>query len=299
MRPAEAFDVQMLGTSKLLFSTFSYNIGDGPLEIMGGDIGNGVQNVEQVIYRSDGTSYTRRAGTYEYHAAHDHIHFDNYALYTLQPVNAPGASAREGHKTTFCLMDTNKAPSPYDGLGGDLPTYTQCGRSVQGISVGWGDKYGYWLADQDIDVTGLPSGDYTLTIEIDPNNHVLETNDTDNTSMIFVNLDMVNYVATVIDEPGDPNEPPAAPVQITSVSPDQGRKNDQVNVTITGSGFVEGMPVYFENGQGPQPDITVISVDGTSIKAVVSTGKGGPKRDLTWDLRVGSGHKSNAFTVTP
>ena len=31
--------------------------------------------------------------------------------------------------------------------------------------------------------------------------------------------------------------------------------------------------------------------------ALVREGRVG--RDLTWDLRVGSGHKSNAFTVTP
>jgi hypothetical protein len=298
MRPAEALDVRLQGT-ELLFSTFSYNIGDGPLEIQGGDIGNGVQNVDQIIYRSDGSSYGRRAGTFEYHAAHAHIHFSNYATYMLQPVNAPGASAREGHKTTFCLMDTDKAPAPYASSAG--ARYTQCDSVTQGISVGWGDKYSWYLVDQDIDVSDLPSGDYTLTIEIDPNNNIQETNDTDNTSMIYVNLDFANGVATVIDEPGDPNEPPPAEVTVFSVSPDTGTKNSSVPITIEGSGFFDGMPVYFEGSKGREPSISVTSVssDGTSIEAVVKIPKGGPKRDVSWDLRVGQGRKSNAFTVTP
>jgi hypothetical protein len=300
MRPAEASDVQLkFDGTRLLFSTYSYNMGDGPLEIIGGSIGNGVQNVDQRVYRSDGSSYDRRAGTFEYHADHDHIHFDNYATYTLQPINAPGASAREGHKTTFCLMDTDPAPAPYTS---SAPAYyTDCGRVMQGISVGWGDKYSWYLADQDIDVSGLPSGDYSLTIDIDPKNTLLETNDTDNSSMIYVNLDMENGVATVIDEPGDPNDPPPAPVVISDITPDTGNKNSRISVTISGSGFAPGMPVYFENGQGKTPAVSAIDVsgDGLTITATVKIGKGGRKRPSTWDLRVGSGRLSNAFTVTP
>lgn len=300
MRPAEAFDVQLTSSGTLLlFSTFSYNIGDGPLEIIGGATGNGVQNVDQRIYRSDGSHYDRRAGTFEYHAGHAHVHFDNYATYTLQPINAPGGSAREGQKTTFCLMDTDRAPAP------DASTqpahYTTCGTQIQGISVGWGDKYGWYLADQWVDVSGLPSGDYSLTIDIDPSNNLVETNDTDNSSMIYVNLDFANNVATVINEPGDPGTPPPAPVTISSITPDQGNKSSSVNVTIEGVGFVDGMPVYFENGSGHQPTVRVTGVYdlGTRIEAVVSIRKGGRKKPSTWDLRVGNGRLSNAFTVMP
>ena len=300
MRPAEAFDVQLNSSGTLLlFSTFSYNMGDGALEIRGRDVTNGTQNVDQRVYRSDGSSYYRRAGTFEYHAGHAHIHFDNYATYTLQPINAPGGSAREGQKTTFCLMDTDRAPAPYDS---NAPAhYTTCGTQTQGISKGWGDKYGWYLVDQWVDVSGLPSGDYSLTIDIDPNNNLLETNDTDNSSMIYVNLDMVNNVATVIDEPGDPGDPPPAPVEISSITPDKGNKNSSVNVTIAGTGFADGMPVYFENGAGRQPTVRVTGVydSGTKIEAVVSIRKGGRKRPSTWDLRVGAGRLSNAFTVNP
>ncbi len=194
-----------------------------------------------------------------------------------------------------------------DLVDGSLPNspsgarYTVCGAEVQGISVGWGDTYPYYLADQDIDVTGLDSGDYSLTIEVDPNNRLLETNETDNISMIYVRLDFANNTATVIDQPGAPNEPPPDPVTITSITPDSGPKNSVVPVVITGSGFVSGMPVYFENGEGKQPEIRNMSVsaDGQTITADVVIGKGGRKQPSTWDLRVGIGRLANAFTVQP
>ena len=48
------------------------------------------------------------------------------------------------------------------------PNYTTCDDDMQGMDVGWGNEYGYWLAGQEIDLTGLPDGDYSLTIEVDP-----------------------------------------------------------------------------------------------------------------------------------
>ena len=296
MRAADAYELRLSG-DKLLFSTYSYNIGDGPLEIVGGETGSGVQNVYQRIYSTDGSSYERRAGQFVWHPDHDHVHFTNYATYTLQPVGASGGSAREGHKTTFCLMDTNKAPAPH--ASSNPAYYMDCGTTIQGISVGWGDKYSWYLADQDIDVAGLPSGDYSLSIDIDPNNALLETNDTDNSSLIYVNLDFANGIVTVINEPGDPGDPPAPPVTIASITPDSGTKNSIVPVTISGSGFTDGMSVSFANGSGRAPIVNVTNYTDNQITAIVTIKKGGRKRQSTWDLRVGNGLLSNAFTVNP
>jgi hypothetical protein len=47
-------------------------------------------------------------GDFAYHEAHGHIHFDDYALYTLQPVDALGGSTLYGEKVTFCVMDTTR-----------------------------------------------------------------------------------------------------------------------------------------------------------------------------------------------
>ena len=66
--------------------------------------------------------------------------------------------------------------------------YNTCGASVQGMSVGWGDTYGYQLVGQEIDIIGLPNGDYRLRIELDPKNKLVETNETDNVSTIDIRL---------------------------------------------------------------------------------------------------------------
>ena len=127
----------------------------------------------QVVYLSSGGSILHFAGAFEYHPLHDHMHFNDFALYTLQPVNAPGGSERTGAKTTFCVMDTTPVNTRLLGAPG-LPFYTQCGRDLQGMSVGWGDTYGAHLAGQEIDFTSNADGIYQLKIEVDPKKVLVE-----------------------------------------------------------------------------------------------------------------------------
>ena len=175
------------GVTNLRFSTTSWNSGDGPLEIIGGavDSSTGKQQVDQRIYNSDGTYTDEFAGNFDWHPAHGHMHFNDYATYTLDSVSAPGSSLRTSAKTTFCIIDTTRMKFKN---GPRQPVYRTCGASMQGMSVGWGDTYGYTLAGQSIDVTGLPDGDYTLTIEIDPKGRIAETNETDNISTVRLRL---------------------------------------------------------------------------------------------------------------
>ncbi len=71
-------------------------------------------------------------------------------------------------------------------------------------------------------------------------------------------------------------------------------------MTISGSGFTEGIAVGFENGSGPAPVVTTTQVlDATTITATVTIKNGGGKQPRTWDLRVGSAVLSDAFTVIP
>lgn len=66
--------------------------------------------------------------------------------------------------------------------------YTVCNSQVQGMSVGWGDTYGYQLDGQELNINNLPDGDYTLGIKIDPNDKIKESSDTDNTSEVNINI---------------------------------------------------------------------------------------------------------------
>lgn len=197
--PAEDVHLVVTGsTSTLRFSTLSWNNGAGAVEITGGDlIGNDKQKVIQNVYNDDGSITEHHAGDFVYHPEHDHVHFEGYATYTLQPVDASGGSERYGQKTSFCLMDTDRIDHKLEGAS-KRAHYTTCSGTVQGISVGWGDKYGYQLPGQKIDVTNLPDGDYTLTVEINPLHHLIESDYSDNSSEVVVRIE--NGTASIIGE---------------------------------------------------------------------------------------------------
>jgi hypothetical protein len=191
------------GTILLRFSATSWNAGEGPLELVAGEVdrGNGKQRVYQRIHSDDGSHRDVLAGSFEWHEAHDHFHFDDYALYTLQPASAPGASERIGSKTTFCVMDTDRVNHRLPGAP-KRPVYSTCGRDIQGMSVGWGDTYRYYLAGQEIDVTGLPAGEYNLTVIIDPKDRLIELDDSDNSATVRIALDPEAGTVSVVGDDG-------------------------------------------------------------------------------------------------
>ena len=282
------------GSATLLrFATTSWNHGTGPLELIAGEISSDNQRrkVYQRVYLSDGGHYDNYAGEFEYHPEHSHFHFENYALYTLKPVNAPGASQALSAKTTFCVMDTTKVDLNAGGA-----VYTTCGAEIQGMSVGWGDTYGASLPGQSFDVTGFPEGDYDIIIEIDPKTLLIETTRGDNTSCLRVHLKAsalsVKSLGSCATQSG---------VTIDSITPNYAYQGTTVTgVTIKGSGFAAGMIVEFANGSGQAPvpsDITL--VDSSTITLTVSVKSGGAKRERLWDVRVGSAVLKGGFTVRP
>jgi hypothetical protein len=285
-----------LGNKKLIFSTRTWNSGDGPLELHAGETGSAGQNVYQRIYLSDGGYYDRLAGTFVWHPEHSHFHFDDYALYTLQPRNAPGGSKRTGSKTTFCIMDTDPINTSLPGAP-QQAVYASCGATAQGMSIGWGDTYGSHLAGQSIDITGLPDGDYALTIEADPKNRLLEITEDNNTSCALIRLSVANATVRVLEPPNCSSN---GEVMVSSILPNTAKRGSVTSVTITGSGFAASMTVSFENGSGPRPTASNVTVlDANTIKATVTVKKGKVGNDPVWDVRVGSGVLLSGFTVLP
>jgi hypothetical protein len=286
------------------FTTLTWNSGAGALEVVAGETGSAGRNVYQRVFLGNGGSYLHLAGTFEWHEAHSHIHFEDYALYTLQLAGAPGGSQRTSAKTTFCIMDTNQIDLSLPDAPNN-PNYTTCGDLVQGMDVGWGDKYGYWLAGQDIDITGLDDGDYTLTIEVDPKSHLRESNDDDNTSCILLRISVTNQTVQVLNDTdcsgsGGGGDPGGGDVVITSIEPYVVNRGTVTEVTILGSGFVGGMEVAFQGASGPRPKVSGITVvNEGKITANVTVKAKGRKRTRTWDLRVGSDVLAGALTVEP
>lgn len=98
---------------------------------------------------------------------------------------------------------------------------------------------------------------------------------------------------------------PAGELIVTSIEPNNMQAATTIGVTISGSGFVDGAEVTFENGAGPAPTASNIAVkDASTITATVTAKSGGPPRNRKWDVRVtnpddSSGVLVGGFTVVP
>jgi len=197
------------GKVHIAFSNATANIGEGPLHIYGakpkekhGDE-HTTQAVKQRIFRSDGSHFNRKAGEFVYHPTHNHTHFEGWAIYRLRevlPFDGVGDVVGTSKKTSFCLLDSFQ----YDGTlpnSPSSPVYSVCDDKAQGISVGYEDLYDKSIPGQWIEVTQLPQGEYWLESEVDPDDNVLEINESNNIARVKV---VVEYE----DEPGpdlDPN----------------------------------------------------------------------------------------------
>ncbi|MCW5636112.1 MAG: hypothetical protein KIT17_22440 [Rubrivivax sp.] len=286
------------GTTTLRFATTSWNSGTGALQLEAGavDTGGGKQQVYQRVFNSDGSSALFFAGWFQWHNGHNHFHFDDFALYTLQPINAPGGSARTGSKTTFCVMDTTPVNLSLPGASSQA-VYSSCGVALQGMSVGWGDTYGAHLAGQELDFTDNADGIYQVRIEIDPKKVMIESDRTDNVSCALVSIRKPSTV-TLLDGSGSCST-------VVSISPATASVGSTVQVSITGYGFAAGMAVSFEAGNGPRPVASNVQLatDTEGLDTLTATVtvpyRKNPGKDPVWDLRVGTGGVlRNAFTVT-
>lgn len=273
------------GTRGLRFSTASVNWGPGRYEIRGGEIVGNSQVVRQRVYRTDGTFWDRLAGTFTYHPQHGHIHFDNWTQFKLREVtvgNGVGNVVATGAKTSFCILELRHADSSLPGHN-DPPGYTSCGQ-LQGLRPGWSDIYGASLFGQVIDLTGVPDGIYWLEGTVDPDNFVLESDETNNTVRVQVAIGPIpaavpdafeeNDSMAVVDArpEGAPNSPNLGlvlnPVQIDNLSMED--SNDWYKVRLHAG--VVGSYIQMESPYLRQNDLNMqlYNSNGTVVRS--STG---------------------------
>ena len=103
------------------------------------------------------------ADDFEYSPCHQHYHFLGFATYELRDEHDNQVGF--GHKQSFCMTDSRR----YTGTRGRR---FDC--HFQGITAGWGDRYGFDLDGQWVDVTGLPAGNYTLIVTVNPEGKIPE-----------------------------------------------------------------------------------------------------------------------------
>ncbi|MCC7302616.1 MAG: T9SS type A sorting domain-containing protein [Bacteroidia bacterium] len=195
------------------------------------------QITTQRIYHKNGNNMTywdRYAAAMTYHPSHNHIHFDDWGVFTLriQDINEPDprnwSIVGTGHKLGFCLMDYyqcsaasanhhckdvntvyNQGTTLYNG---DFPNWGLGGGSYncsvveQGISSGYTDVYDESLDGMWINIPpGTCNGNYWIVYEVDPHDAILEEDETNNYTA-------VPFTLTQQTPPGNP---------VTRITPDR------------------------------------------------------------------------------
>jgi hypothetical protein len=182
------------GQTRLRFTTIIVNVGDGPFQVYGHDKQNGEFAVDQQIRDSDGSWTTLPTAYHMYFAGdgHNHWHVRDLESYELQ--NTAATIKRTGEKHGFCFFDNYQFDLGLPGAPQSV-IYAKgsCGKPTSisvttGLSIGWGDRYSRNLADQYIDISGLPSGEYTLTATADALGFFSEACETNNTTTTLLRI---------------------------------------------------------------------------------------------------------------
>lgn len=209
---------------QLRFAATIGNIGYGPMEVVGtnewvcgnkkADSGtickDGLevrQGVKQRIYSKKGDKLTSRlidAGTMYLDTlpGHNHFHVDNWVEFRLvKEINGKKKIMAKGRKVSYCLFTTGifyekdgvcridgkeyNQNMPNYGLG----NYPSCNFDKQGISVGGYDTYGMMYEGQYLKLPkGLKNGEYWLEIEIDPDHKYVESDRSNNTFRMKIQI---------------------------------------------------------------------------------------------------------------
>jgi hypothetical protein len=189
----------------LRFDQVMRNAGSGPLELRF-DRQSGVfqdEDAAQRVYRSDGGFVDVPAGQVEFHDVHGHYHFKGFAVSQLWLTDGSGRlvgtePAAVGDKVSFCVADTDlvdwgrKGEGPLSYPAPDCLEPRQVVGGTEffsyGMTVGWADRYNWYLPDQMIDTFGLADGTYVLFTTVDPDAKLREENEANNCGSVTVRL---------------------------------------------------------------------------------------------------------------
>ncbi len=157
-----------------------------------------VGDMQQAVHYSDGSVELVEAGTYSFHPTHAHFH-DDYILSYYISVADPSTGKLEqvgaGTKSGFCPADQLWGDWRSFDQGTEKPGGDSAGGScfspnngVVGLSVGWGDVYRWQRPGQYVEFDGLGNGRYVIHAIVDEYNNVIESDETDNVSYAYVEV---------------------------------------------------------------------------------------------------------------
>jgi len=184
------------------------NVGEGPFVktfTFADDLASGAAALPllrgpafQTLYRADGTTTKRPAGTYSFHTTHGHFHDDGILTYELFRVeDGTLTPAGAGTKSGFCPADQlfgewrsfTQAPAGDFGEG-DSPT-GNCFSPTDGtlaLTVGWGDVYRWQRPGQFVEFAGNEDGHFVVRTTVDKGDTTLESDERDNSAYAHVRV---------------------------------------------------------------------------------------------------------------
>jgi len=183
---------------EIRLETVYANFGDGLFEIRSGtNIGGGQIEVLQRVYIDDdfGDNYEDFVidSAISNHGHHGHIHFEDFSRFSIHEMTVEdgvigiGDEVASSLKTSYALS-ANRGPLRPEYVG--FPRYTSSNNGIQQrISVGYGDRYSRTTEGQHFSIAGLPTDQlYWLRQHVDPDNNVMETDETNNMFEILIDL---------------------------------------------------------------------------------------------------------------
>jgi hypothetical protein len=200
----------------LRFGTIGWNVGSGPIELVGDKPTPSDQymTVRQRIYHEGGGSHLRHTAAVMYHDGadgHHHYHVRQFITAVLYNVSDP-EDVWGLRKIGFCLLDARRQPNPPPGSPAHMVyPFDSCGDEdsthlVMGLSIGWGDDYPPAFAHQFINITDLPTGRYRLCLTVDPLTEFREENEDNNQRWVDLRINAAAETAN-IKASGSVNDP--------------------------------------------------------------------------------------------
>ncbi len=182
------------GKKLLRFSSFVVNVGAGNFEVEGHRAsGATTMSVHQHVFDDAGGSRNVYTNAVAYFAGDGHRHWhvrnlERFRLIRLDNGKLVGTGAKHG----FCFYDNwnygATTAAFYTTASGACGASASDTGMTMGLSTDWGDKYGYTLPDQYIDITGLTAGRYRLRGIADASNWFVESNDSNNYTWVDLHI---------------------------------------------------------------------------------------------------------------
>ena len=190
------------------------------------------------------------------------------------------------------------AVSAIDGAGNESPLSGSVGPPTASFSVGVADLV-VTFSDTSTDVDGSvvswawDFGDGSTSTASDPTHgyaaagtYAVVLTVTDDAGASAADTRLVTVGEPVVD------------LTIAGITPDTASQNTTVEVTVNGSGFVDGATLTLSGGSGPTPTVSdIVVVEDATITARVRVKAGGPARVRLWDVVVTNPDGASATLV--